>query len=226
MVHVSCPLCSKYSSTSSFPAGAGTDILVAKFRGLGRGRGFRLMDRSSALDDRGLCLAVKEKTLQILSTLAAHGYVSPRDVAKAVGLAGERDDVAQVRAAAEHWKGQAAQLTKQREYYEMEIERLNERGKTEARRLRDLEAQSQELNRRLASIESDGNRLLTHVRKLLRKLRGVADDLEYAAMMDENLSDTHEKLTKAIDGFESAADLSSDGEGPEAADEVVDDDEF
>ncbi len=226
MVHVSCPLCAKWSSVRRFPAGAGSDIPLAEFRGLGRGRGFRLGSRTSGLADRDLCLAVKEKTLQIVGALVAHGYLSHRDVLRVLDSAGLKEGLKGAQAEADSWKQKATQLEAERQYYEMEIERLEEQERAAVRRRREMEAGIKELEQRLSSVESDRDSLVAKVRKLLRKLRGVADDLEYAAMMDEDLSDTREKLTKAMDGFESAADLSSDEEGPEAADGVMDDDEL
>lgn len=79
-----CPLCGKSSSLQSFPSGDGGDIILQTFRGLGRGKGFTVESRTSGLEDRHLCTAVKPKVVDILSTLADRGYVVPDDLVRVV----------------------------------------------------------------------------------------------------------------------------------------------
>ncbi len=83
--HVVCPLCGKSSPIRSFPAGDGKDILLQTFRGLGRGKGFEVIDRSSGLDDRNLCGAVKPKLLSLLNVFVDHGHVLPAEVTALAG---------------------------------------------------------------------------------------------------------------------------------------------
>jgi hypothetical protein len=52
MTHVSCPLCGKLSHASSFhPENLGNDIEYVDMRSLGRGRGFQVTGRYTALGD-------------------------------------------------------------------------------------------------------------------------------------------------------------------------------
>ncbi len=51
MSQVKCPLCGKFNSIALYdPSNFDDDILVVKFRGLGRGKGFEIAEKYSLLD--------------------------------------------------------------------------------------------------------------------------------------------------------------------------------
>jgi len=51
MDHLQCPICGKYSSIGLYdPSNFEDDILIVKFRGLGRGKGFEIADKYSLFD--------------------------------------------------------------------------------------------------------------------------------------------------------------------------------
>lgn len=205
MTHVACPLCGRWNSAKRFPAGPGTDIFVAQFQGLGRAKGFRLLGRSSGLDDEDLCRAVKAKVLAILQTLASHGFVVPEDVLKAIGMGDVAGSLREAQAAAEQWKKKAHHLADERRYYEVEIDRLERQAKAEQGARQEMEAQLANLNPILSGPESQRDQAHTAIHRALRKLRVVARDVEYGAMLEEALSGAYEKLEEAIDILEDAA---------------------
>jgi len=72
--HAVCPLCGKSSSLKTFPSGPGTDVLLQAFRGRGRGRGFDVIPRGSALVDERLRESVLAKLRVIVENLRERGY--------------------------------------------------------------------------------------------------------------------------------------------------------
>src|SRR5712691_8874876 len=70
MSHVACPLCGCCSILGRFPLqGPVHDIELVEFEGLGKGKGFRVKSRRSALDDEGLRGAIQARAHGILSLL-------------------------------------------------------------------------------------------------------------------------------------------------------------
>ena len=72
--HAVCPLCGKSSSLKTFPSGPGTDVPLQAFRGRGRGRGFDVIPRGSALVDERLRESVLAKLRVIVESFQARGY--------------------------------------------------------------------------------------------------------------------------------------------------------
>ena len=67
MTHVSCPLCAKLSHVNSFhPENMGDDIEYVEMRSLGRGRGFRVVGRYSALGDAELMGRISTRLHELL----------------------------------------------------------------------------------------------------------------------------------------------------------------
>src|SRR2546426_5662119 len=77
--HISCPFCQKASPEGRFPATGPVDVIRLTFKGAGRGRGFVVTDRSSALDDPSVCEPLASRVLQVVAALMEHGYVMERD---------------------------------------------------------------------------------------------------------------------------------------------------
>ena len=90
MTSVSCPLCGKYTSITSFdPGSLDDDIYAVSFRGLGRGRGFKVTEKRSLLDSlesEETVSAIADRTLQIAKFLRDEGTISDKEIIKAVGL--------------------------------------------------------------------------------------------------------------------------------------------
>ena len=198
MSHIQCPLCARWCPARSFPAGSGTDILVGGFRGLGRGKGFRLVGRASGLNDEELSRAVAEKVLIILHTLAARGIVAQDEVLKALGMADVARGLGEAGLAAEQWKKKAAQLGRDNNYYEQENDRMERQVKAEQDARLRAQAQLMDLRSTLSEAKSDRDQAFAAISKALPKLRAVERDVEHGAMLEEALSDTYEELERAI----------------------------
>ncbi len=78
--HIGCPLCGKASLASRFPTRGPVDVVRLTFKGAGRGRGFVVTDRSSALEDPSVCEPLASRVLKLLETLMQHGYVFVGDL--------------------------------------------------------------------------------------------------------------------------------------------------
>ena len=64
MSQVKCPLCGKFNSIALYdPSNFDDDILVVKFRGLGRGKGFEIAEKYSLLDgsDPSLLALIRDR---------------------------------------------------------------------------------------------------------------------------------------------------------------------
>lgn len=66
---------------SGFPAGTATDIRLLTYRGLGRGKGFEIIESTSGLDDRALCEALKSKVVPLVRVLIDQGIIDARELA-------------------------------------------------------------------------------------------------------------------------------------------------
>ncbi len=82
--HVVCPICGKSSSIKTFPAGAGTDLVLQTFRSLGRGKGFQVATRESGIDDKKIAQALKPKLLGFVSVFVDHGHVTTDEIIESV----------------------------------------------------------------------------------------------------------------------------------------------
>lgn len=70
MSHLRCPLCGRLVALSSFnPSTYEQDIVVVKMVSLGRGRGFKVVDESSALCDRELTEIIAKHIRELLDLI-------------------------------------------------------------------------------------------------------------------------------------------------------------
>src|SRR6267378_3040344 len=78
--HISCPTCGKATLASRFPASSPIDVVGLTFRGLGKGHGFAVADRSSLLDDPTVCEPLASRLFETLRMLKQHGHFTDRDL--------------------------------------------------------------------------------------------------------------------------------------------------
>lgn len=128
MTHAVCPLCGKSSSLKSFPNGPGNEILIQVFEARGRGKGFRVGDRHSAMDDAALCTAVKEKVLEIVSLLSERGYLKVEELERSVG-ADARKRLHRAEELLDLWQERARKSERQAEEANRGARKLERRGK-------------------------------------------------------------------------------------------------
>ena len=78
------------------------------------------MSTGSALDDRDLCLTVKDKLLCLMAVLAKHGYLARGEIERVVGKPKLVPDLESALTEAQGWKVRASQLAKDKEILETE----------------------------------------------------------------------------------------------------------
>ena len=70
MSHISCPLCGKLSHVNSFhPENLPHDIEKVDMASLGRGKGFQVTGRYSALEDRELMSRIRTRLIELLEII-------------------------------------------------------------------------------------------------------------------------------------------------------------
>ena len=185
--HVGCPICGKSSAMKSFPSGPGNEVVLETFRSLGWRRGFKVVDRSSGLDDAVLCRGIVPKVLSLVAALVKHGHLTPGEVEKAVGKPLASGELQRASRAARQWKQRADALDRtlqtERGYAEREVERLErERGESKA----------------------DRDRLARVAREHVASMRRILEDLEEALVVDDTLSEVYSRLKARTDAFEEA----------------------
>ena len=78
--YLSCPICGKLTPLDSFnPEDMEEDIQVVEMRSLGRGRGFEVVSRESALDDEELTSTVAARLHALLNLLEGEGTALRRE---------------------------------------------------------------------------------------------------------------------------------------------------
>ncbi len=188
--------------------GDGTvDLQVVEFKGLGRGRGFRVVSRRSARDDEVLRAAVLERARAILSGLDPD-WVSDRQ-AKDIELL--RVDLSRTERRLEAARASLAdqqELMKSRDHELRDYATANQKWKDYAGGLqRDLDRASGDLVAFHQSSESKGTelhqlttrwrRLVSRVETLLEALDPIFDKAEYIAVEDESFQDAYQAADKA-----------------------------
>ncbi|MFA5895335.1 MAG: hypothetical protein WC985_00310 [Thermoplasmata archaeon] len=209
---VGCPVCGKWSSPKTFPAGPGNDLPLKVVRGLGRGKGFEVVGTGSGLNDRDLCLQVKEKLLSLATVLAAHGYLASREVEAALGKAGMSQDLDAAFTEVRKWKNRAAQLAKEKEHLEVELSSMErqleseqEKVKRERRNREHLDVELSEARRALSQAEGKIDSLETQVQELRSEVAhwrsredGTPSEEDEAGEEPEGSPDYAEVLRKLI----------------------------
>ena len=88
--HISCPLCGKNSSFSSFkPERLDDDIYLVAFTGLGRGKGFEIKSKESVFDSRSdddIPQRIGKRALRIVSFLKNQGILDDDQILKALDM--------------------------------------------------------------------------------------------------------------------------------------------
>jgi hypothetical protein len=92
MSFVVCPLCGRMVSLRTFdPQSLDLDVYVQDVKGLGRGRGFKVVGRVSALDKPSVTGPIKGRLLDLSLMLYKKGLLSEEEVAGRFGLVMSKD---------------------------------------------------------------------------------------------------------------------------------------
>ncbi len=161
---VGCPVCGKWSSPASFPAGPGDDVPVKVVRGRGRGKGFTVVEVESGLGDRDLCLALKEKLLSLTGVFTSRGYLTRGEIEAALGKPNLVPNLESALTAARTWKNRATQLAKDKEYLDDELSSAE-------RRLASAQ-------RNVEKVRSDEELLKVEMSRARRGLSNAKDEIE------------------------------------------------
>ena len=87
MSFVVCPLCGRMVSLRTFnPQSLDLNVYVQDVKGLGRGRGFKVVGRGSALDRPSVTGPIKGRLLDLSLMLYNEGLLSKEEVAERFGL--------------------------------------------------------------------------------------------------------------------------------------------
>ncbi len=194
-------MCGKWSSPSSFPAGPGDEIPVKVVRGLGQGKGFEVVEIVSGLENRDLCLAVKEKLLSLTSVFLSHGYITRAELEGAATKPDLVPDPELAMNEVRKWKGRAAKLARDKEHLEVNL--------SDALRRIDVVREEVEKER--------GSRELLAV-ELVETQRELTEARERADSLEAQLEPVHSDLVQEQDHWEEA---SGPAEGSEAKEHVA-----
>jgi hypothetical protein len=92
MSFVVCPLCGRMVSLRTFnPQSLDLDVYVQNVKGLGRGRGFKVVEKSSALGVPSVTRPIKGRVLDLSMMLYKEGLLSKEEVAERFGLLSPKD---------------------------------------------------------------------------------------------------------------------------------------
>ena len=92
MTFVACPLCGKSNSLKTFnPQALDLDIYVQNVKGLGRGRGFRVVGKRSALGTPSITQPIKNRLIDLAVMFNEKGLLSDEEIAETFGFKDEQD---------------------------------------------------------------------------------------------------------------------------------------
>ncbi len=132
LTFIVCPLCGKMTSLKTFkPTRLDLDIYVQDVQGLGRGRGFKVVDRKSALRIPSITQPVKERLLDLAVMLNEKGLLPEEEVAERFGLPLENHQALVVERGAlkanlNEAEGQLKEVEEERDTARAELEEANE----------------------------------------------------------------------------------------------------
>ncbi len=77
-----CPLCGKFTSWAKYdPSGFEMDVKVRELKGLGRGKGFKVLGEWSLLEDNEeALLPMSDRLIDLMSLFHEHGLVSTSEI--------------------------------------------------------------------------------------------------------------------------------------------------
>lgn len=198
--HVVCPICGKSSSVKSFPAGRGNEIMYQTFQGMGRGKGFAVVSRESALDDRSLATALKPKLLELVSALAGHGHITRLEILNSVGGAPEPEAVSRTASAdliVRRLEDQLVAEKKTRDFLEREVTDLQLGVTRMLKQWRDAERQNARAQRQLNELRARKERLVVATRDVVESLQRLRSELKNEKRGAAELAD-HVRHVRAI----------------------------
>ncbi len=203
--HVVCPICGKSSSLKSFPAGGGTDIVLQTFQGMGRGKGFRVVERESGIDDRKLAEALKPKLLGLLAVLAAHGHITRPEIVDSVRGAANAPRIELPADADARTRELAAELDaerKTREFLEDEVTDLQNGMSKFLRQWREAERRDALAQRRSGELRDDTDRLVAATREGVASLQRLRTEMKDADRGAPELADHVRKMRAIVESVQ------------------------
>lgn len=124
MSFIACPLCGKMTSLRKFdPQSLDAEIYLQKVKGLGRGRGFKVASRSSALGNPSLIEPIKNRLIDLLLMLEGKNLLSGLDLAERFGGKSEKD----LQIIRNELFAERAKLNKQKDDYSNKFNSLSDR---------------------------------------------------------------------------------------------------
>jgi len=89
-----CPLCGKFTSWPQYdPSGFEMDVKVRELKGLGRGKGFRILGEWSLLEDaKEPLLPMKDRLLDLVALFHEHSIVTTNEICERFGLEEQKEE--------------------------------------------------------------------------------------------------------------------------------------
>lgn len=211
--HIVCPVCGKSSSLKSFPAGAGTDLVLQTFRSLGRGKGFTVAARESGINDRRLGAALAPKVLETLSVLAAHGHISVDEILAAVDNASSptrAEEGPELGTMSTRFETELALEKKTRAFLEHEITDLQTSTSRVLSHWREEERRTAMLQRRIKRFEELSDRLVMATREGVESLQALRDELKGASRGSKELADHVRRMRVVVEAVQAVRDAQNE----------------
>jgi hypothetical protein len=174
MSQLLCPLCGRLVSLKYFdPSGFDDDIYVVEVKGLGRGKGVKVVGKYSILgeDDETVRL-IGERSLTLLKLLIEHGHLKPDGVTSRLDLQGleVRDKLIE-------------DLTKQVVGLKEELDRYKHMYYERRELIEKLIEENVKLKSQISKLEEKLNKM----RNEIRKLKGIIKRLKLKGAIERSL---------------------------------------
>ena len=94
MPFLACPLCGKMSSLKLFnPQTLDLDIYVQNVKGLGRARGFKVVNRTSALNMKSVTEPIKIRLINLIIMMNEEDIITKEELSETFGFKEEHDEL-------------------------------------------------------------------------------------------------------------------------------------
>jgi signal transduction histidine kinase len=193
-----CPLCGKSTSVGRFdPSAFDDDIYVQTVRGLGRGRGFEVVSKSSILEDDAVIPLITDRILDITRMLLRCGRLNPAEVLSRLDLQttapNERNEVEALEVRLEEtsrdkekWRLAYQSLAAQRNSSK-EVEVLKAKVQDYSRETNRWRNEAEALETRIEEMESKHS---SEINSINSRIEDITDSIDDILKLEKNDADS------------------------------------